>query len=146
MNRFVARTMSALNFLILLWLLITGAGFVYGVRLRQRAVRALAWLHSEKLNGYREIVAVGAIRRGNVRLLIFVCMVSMGVLAGASQFFPAGSAARNVIAAAFRLDFILMAVAFSWKSYMEDTELDRLMSESQRRQARTRSSDAEVAE
>lgn len=136
------RPVTALNFLIVLWLLITGAGLMYAVRLRIRAVKALAWLHSEHLNGYREIVAQGAIRRGNIRLVIFVCMVSMGLLSGAAQFYPAGGSVRSVISAAFRLDFIIMAVAFSWKSYMEDTELDRLMNESQRRQARTRSTDA----
>lgn len=136
------RPVTALNLLIVLWLLITGGGLVYGVRLRIRASQALTWLHAEGLNGYREIVAQGAIRRGNIRIVIFVCMVTMGVLASITQFYTPGSAARSVISAAFRLDFIIMAVAFSWKSYMEDSELDRLMSESQRRQARTRATDA----
>jgi hypothetical protein len=43
----------------------------------------------------------------------------------------------------FRLLFILMAVAFSYKSWLEDHELDLLISEDQRRTARTRKGDQE---
>lgn len=137
--------MLGLDLLVGAWLLITSAGLVYGIRLVRRAKKALLWLHQEQLNGYREIVATGAIRRGNVRVAIFVCMVSMGVLTVIAQFYAAGSPPRLVISAAFRLLFIFMAIAFTWKSYMENAELDRLLSESQRLMARTRSGDGEAS-
>jgi hypothetical protein len=135
--------MTFLNFLVLLWLAIVIPGFIYGWRLLTRASNALAWLKSRQLNGYREIVARGAIYRGQIRLVIFGCMVLMGANAAAIQFYPAGSEARQVLSALFRLLFILMAVAFSYTSWLEDHELDLLISEDQRRTARTRKGDQE---
>lgn len=136
--------MILLNILVIAWLLISGAGFVYGVRLSRRASAALVWLRSKGLNGYREIVANGAIYRGRIRVLVFACMVLMGLLAGITQFFPLDSEWRHVISAAFRLLFILMALGIAYKSYLEDHELDLLVSEDQRRTLRTRKTDSEV--
>lgn len=138
--------MSLLNLLVLVWLLITGAGLIYGVRLVRRALRARTWLKENFLNGYRLIVANGAIHRGQIRVFIFADMVLMGVDAAAIQFFPMESEIRHVLSAAFRLLFILMALAFTYKSYLEDHELDLLVNEDQRRTLRTRKTDHEVTD
>lgn len=119
--------------LVVVWLLITGAGLVYGVRLVRRAKRAKIWFQEHLLNGYREIVANGAIHRGQIRVFIFADMVTMGIDAGVIQFFPPESDTRHVLSALFRLLFILMALAFTYKSYLEDHELDLLVNEDQRR-------------
>lgn len=124
--------MSGLNVLVLFWLLITSGGVWYGWRLVRRAEAALLWLRISKLNGYREIAAKGAIRRGYVRVGISVDMVLMGVIAGSLQFIPRDSPWRDATSAVFRLLFILMAVMFTYKSYMEDHELDLMINESQR--------------
>jgi hypothetical protein len=133
----------ALNLLIVLWLMIVIPGLIYSVRILHRSIAAYYWLRDNKLNGYRRIVARGAIHRGRIRVLISVCMVLMGLLAGATQFFEPGSDSRAVISGMFRLIFILMALAFSYKSYLEQHELDLLVNEDQRRSARTRSTDQE---
>lgn len=133
--------MSVLNLLVLIWLLIVIPGFLYGVRLVFRAKRALAWLKANDLNGYREIVARGAIYRGHIRMFIFSCMVAMGTDAAMIQFFPVGSDMRFVLSAAFRLLFILMALAFSYKAWLEDHELDLLVNEDQRRTMHSRTTD-----
>lgn len=135
--------MTLLNVLIVVWLVITGAGLAYSIRLKRRAVAALLWLRSKGLNGYREIVANGAIHRGQIRVFVFAYMLLMGIDAGALQFFPPGSEVRNVLSAVFRLLFILMAIALSYKSYLEDHELDLLVNEDQRRTLRTRKTDQE---
>lgn len=124
--------MTGLNVLVLFWLLITSGGVFYGWRLVQRAEAALLWLKMNKLNGYREIAAHGAIRRGYVRVGISVSMVLMGIIAAALQFFPVHSVARDSLSATFRLLFILMACMFTYKSWMEDHELDLMINESQR--------------
>lgn len=136
--------MIVLDALIGLWLLIVVPGFVYAVRLRRQSVAALVWLRQQRLNGYREIAAKGAIYRGQIRIFIFGCMVLMGCDAAAIQFFPPGSDMRNVLSVIFRLLFILMALAFSYKSYLEQHELDLLVSEDQKRTARTRSTDHDI--
>lgn len=125
--------MSVLNVLVVIWLLLTCGGLMYAVRLVRRAKAAKRWLREQGLNGYREIVASGSIHRGEVRVGIFICMVSMGIDAAAIQFFPPGSDTRNVLSAIFRLLFILMAIGFTYKSYLEDHELDLLINEAQRR-------------
>lgn len=125
--------MSVLNALVLVWLAITCAGLAYCVRLVRRAKDAKRWLKANGMNGYRDIVASGAIHRGFWRMWISVAMVAMGVCAGALQFYAVGSDARIVLSGVFRLLFIFMAAAFTYKSYLEDHELDLLMSESQRR-------------
>lgn len=125
--------MIILNLLIGFWLLIVVPGLVYAVQLRRRAVAAKLWLVGEGLNGYRKIAADGAIYRGEIRIFIFGCMVLMGIDAAALQFFPPGSDVRTVLSALFRLLFILMALAFSYKSYLEQHELDLLVNEDQRR-------------
>lgn len=125
--------MIILNLLIGFWLLIVVPGFVYAVQLRRHAQAALVWLTAEGLNGYRKIAADGAIYRGQIRIFIFGCMVLMGVDAAVMQFFPPGSEIRTVLSALFRLLFILMALAFSYKSYLEQHELDLLVNEDQRR-------------
>lgn len=126
------RPMSTLNVLVTLWLLITSAGVVYGVRLVRRAEDALQWLKDNRLNGYRMIAAHGAIRRGYIRVAISVDMVLMGVIAGTTQFALPGSDVRNALSGVFRLLFISMAVMFTYKAYMEDHELDMMINESQR--------------
>lgn len=127
------RAVTVLNFLIVVWLAITSAGLVYGIRLVIHARRARAWFRLHLLNGYREIVANGAIHRGEIRIFIFVCMVLMGIDASVVQFYPVGSPERTVLSAAFRLLFIVMALAFTYKSYLEEHELDLLVNEDQRR-------------
>jgi hypothetical protein len=131
-----------LNFLVGVWLLIVVPGFVYAVQLVREARRAMAWLRANSMNGYRSIVANGGIYRGQIRVLIFGCMVLMGLDAASSQFFVPGSDARNVLSAVFRLLFIVMALAMSYKSYLEHHELDLLISEDHKRTARTRVTDA----
>lgn len=138
------RTTIGLNVLIVLWLLIVIPGLAYSIQLLRQARAAMVWLRSQRLNGYREIVANGAIYRGQIRVLIFGCMTLMGVLAAATQFFEPGSDSRAVISGVFRLLFILMALAFSYKSYLEQHELDLLVSEDHKRTARTRSTDQET--
>lgn len=134
--------MSLLNVLVTIWLLLTVGGLMYAVRLVRRAKAAKRWLKAEGLNGYREIVANGSIHRGEVRIGIFICMVIMGVDAAALQFFLPGSDVRNVLSAVFRLLFILMAIGFTYKSYLEDHELDLLINEAQRRTLKTRIGDS----
>lgn len=137
------RTTVALNMLIVLWLAIVIPGMVYSVRILHRSVDAYYWLRDNKLNGYRKIVARGAIHRGRIRVLISTCMVIMGLLAAATQFFEPGSDSRAVISGVFRLLFILMALSFSYKSYLEQHELDLLVNEDQRRTLKSRSGDTE---
>lgn len=132
-----------LNFLVGVWLAIVIPGFVYSVQLVRQARGAKAWLRESNMNGYRSIVANGGIYRGQIRVVIFACMVLMGLDAASSQFFLPGSDARNVLSAVFRLLFILMALAMSYKSYLEHHELDLLISEDHKRTVRTRATDAE---
>lgn len=134
--------MIVLNILVGFWLAIVGPGLLYSIRLVKRARSSLAWLRANNLNSYREVVAVGAIQRGHIRVFIFGCMALMGVDAAAVQFFPVGSDVRQVLSAVFRLLFILMALAFSYKTYLEQHELDLLINEDQRRLLRTRSTDS----
>lgn len=129
-------TAIVLNVLIVVWLCIVVPGFIYALRLVRRANRALHWLKANSLNGYREIVARGAVYRGQIRVVIFACMVVMGLDAGAIQYFPPGGDMRQVLSGVFRLLFILMAISFSYKSWLEDHELDLLVSEDQRRSSR----------
>lgn len=131
-----------LNALIVIWLLITGVGVVYGLRLVRRAQAAARWLKANKLNGYREIAANGAIHRGQVRVCISLCMVLMGLVAGGNQFIPRESDLRTVTTGVFRLLFILMACLFTYKTYMEDHELDLMVNESQRHVVTQRPPDA----
>lgn len=142
----------ALNVLIIFWLLVCGGATFYARRILRHARDARIWFRSRKLNGYREIVASGAIARGRVRVFMGADMVLMGITASASQFFPPGDQARHVISALFRLEFIIMAIAFAYKSYLEDHELDLLVAEDKRvarraeldREAATRHSTSEV--
>lgn len=124
--------MIGLNLLVLFWLIITSGGVFYGRRLVRRAEASLMWLQINKLNGYREIAARGAIRRGYLRVAISVDMVLMGLIAGGNQFLDPDSGWRTVSTSVFRLLFIAMAIMFTYKSYMEDHELDLMINESQR--------------
>lgn len=133
--------MSGLNALIILEIVVSAIGLLYSVRLVERANDALRWLRANGMNGYREIAARGAIHRGYVRVGVFACMVSLGLIAGSLQFFTAASELRHVLSAVFRLVFIVMVILFTYKSYMEDHELDLMISESQRRTLKTRVGD-----
>lgn len=135
--------MILLYVLIALWLVITGGGLMYSIRLMHRARSALVWLVAQRMNGYRRIVANGAVYRGQIRVAIFAGMVMMGLLTLAAQWYPPGGDVRTAISGAFRLLFILMALAFTYKAYLEDHELDMLINEDQRRTARTRATDQE---
>lgn len=137
------KTTIALNLLIGLWLLVVIPGLFYSISIVRRADAALAWLRMQNLNGYREIVARGAIYRGQIRVFIFACMVLMGLLAAATQLFEPGSDQRSVISGVFRLLFIAMAMAYTYKAWLEQHELDLLTSEDQRRTARTRVGDVQ---
>jgi hypothetical protein len=116
------------------WTLISCAGCLYAFLLWRRARRDVRWHLETGIDGAHRHVAVGNLRRVQVRLWMFAGFVAIGLLAFALAAAPPGLG-REVVRLAYVLLFLAINLLLLYNAWADERH-DRVLRVLLRKEAR----------